>query len=40
VKGYCIRRDDFDKLLHDEPRIALPILKVLAKRLVDLIVHH
>ena len=40
VKGYCITRDDFDKLLRDEPRIALPILKVVAKRLVDVILHH
>lgn len=40
VKGYCITRDDFNKLLHDEPRIALPMLKVLAKRLVDVILHH
>lgn len=40
VKGYCITRDDFNKLLHDEPRIALPILKVVAKRLVDVILHH
>jgi CRP-like cAMP-binding protein len=40
VKGYCIPRDDFLKLLHDEPRIALPILKVISKRLADLILHH
>lgn len=40
VKGYCITRDDFDKLLRDEPRIALPILKVVAKRLVDVILRH
>ena len=39
VKGYCIQRDDFVTLLHDEPRIALPILKVIAKRLADLILH-
>jgi CRP-like cAMP-binding protein len=40
VKGYCITRDDFITLLHDEPRIAVPILKVIAKRLADLILHH
>ncbi len=40
VKGYCIQRDDFITLLHDEPRIALPILKVIAKRLADLILQH
>ena len=40
VSGYCISRDDFEKLLHDEPKIAVPILKVLAKRLVDEITHH
>lgn len=40
VKGYCIQRDDFMTLLHDEPRIALPILKVISKRLADLILHH
>jgi CRP-like cAMP-binding protein len=40
VSGYCISRDAFDKLLHDEPKIAIPMLKVLAKRLVDNITHH
>jgi CRP-like cAMP-binding protein len=40
VSGYCISRDDFTELLHREPRIALPMLKVLAKRLVDQILHH
>jgi CRP-like cAMP-binding protein len=40
VKGYCISRDDFDSLLHDEPKIAIPMLKVLAKRLVDIVLHH
>jgi CRP-like cAMP-binding protein len=40
VKGYCIQRDDFITLLHDEPRIALPILKVIAKRLADLVLRH
>lgn len=40
VSGYCISRDAFDKLLHDEPKIAIPMLKVLAKRLVDVITHH
>jgi CRP-like cAMP-binding protein len=40
VRGYCISRDDFNVLLHDEPKIALPMLKVLARRLVDMITHH
>ena len=40
VSGYCISRDAFEKLLHDEPKIAIPILKVLAKRLVDVLTHH
>jgi CRP-like cAMP-binding protein len=40
VSGYCISRDAFDKLLHDEPKIAIPMLKVLARRLVDEITHH
>ncbi len=40
VRGYCISRDDFDALLHDEPKIAIPMLKVLAKRLVDIVTHH
>ncbi len=40
VSGYCISRDAFEKLLHDEPKIAFPMLKVLAKRLVDEIMHH
>jgi CRP/FNR family transcriptional regulator, cyclic AMP receptor protein len=40
VKGYCITRDDFETLLRDEPKIAIPMLKVLAKRLVDLVTHH
>jgi CRP-like cAMP-binding protein len=40
VSGYCITRDAFAELLHDEPKIAIPMLKVLAKRLVDEITHH
>ena len=40
VSGYCISRDDFGSLLHDEPTIAIPMLHVLAHRLVDLITHH
>jgi CRP-like cAMP-binding protein len=40
LSGYCISRDDFEKLLHDEPKIAIPMLKVVAKRLVDDITHH
>jgi CRP-like cAMP-binding protein len=40
VRGYCISRDDFEELLHDEPKAAIPMLKVLAKRLVDVLLHH
>jgi CRP-like cAMP-binding protein len=39
VKGICITRDDFDRLLADEPKIAIPMLRVLAKRLID-VLHH
>ena len=40
VKGYAISRDAFNQLLHDEPRIALPMLRVLASRLVNVLTHH
>jgi CRP/FNR family transcriptional regulator, cyclic AMP receptor protein len=40
VRGYSISRSAFDRLLHDEPGIAIPILKVVAKRLVDNLTHH
>lgn len=37
VKGYCISRDAFGELLHSEPGIAIPMLRVLARRLVDVL---
>lgn len=40
VRGLCIDRDAFDRLLHDEPKIAIPMLRVLAKRLIDMLRHH
>ncbi len=40
MKGICIARDDFDRLLRNEPKIAIPMLRVLAKRLIDVLVHH
>lgn len=40
VSGYCITRDDFEKMLVAEPKIAVAMLKVLAHRLVDTITHH
>jgi CRP-like cAMP-binding protein len=40
VRGCCIDRDHFAKLLEAEPTIALTMLKVLAHRLVDLIASH
>jgi CRP-like cAMP-binding protein len=40
VKGICIARDEFGKLLADEPKIAIPMLRVLAKRLADVLTHH
>jgi CRP-like cAMP-binding protein len=40
VRGYVISRDDFEKLLHDEPKIAIPLLRVVAQRLVDILTHH
>jgi len=35
VRGFAISRDDFDGLLNSDPRIALAMLRVLARRLVD-----
>jgi len=35
VKCVAISRDDFDQLLVDEPRIAVNMLRVLARRLAD-----
>jgi CRP-like cAMP-binding protein len=40
VSGYCISRDAFDQLIHDEPKIAIALLKVVAARLVDAINTH
>jgi CRP-like cAMP-binding protein len=40
VTGYCISRDAFDDLLDAEPRIAVPMLRVLAHRLVDTVTYH
>lgn len=40
VKGYCIGRDAFDDLLDAQPAIAVPMLRVLAHRLVDTVMHH
>jgi len=40
VKGYCISRDAFDDLLEAEPQIAVPMLRVLAHRLVDTVMYH
>lgn len=40
VRGYVIARDDFTTLLRNEPAIAIPMLKVVAHRLVDEITHH
>jgi CRP-like cAMP-binding protein len=40
VRGYCIGRDAFTQLLHDEPKIAIPMLRTLAKRLIDVLTHH
>ena len=40
VRGYCITRDAFDDLLRDEPQIAVPMLKVLAHRLIDTVARH
>jgi CRP-like cAMP-binding protein len=33
LRGLAIRRDDFDRMLDDEPRLAITMLRALAKRL-------
>ena len=35
VRGFAINRDDFDRLLDRDARIAVPLLRVLARRLVE-----
>lgn len=35
VRGYVLARDDFDKLLDREPKIAVAMLKALARRFID-----
>ena len=35
VRGFAISRNDFDSLLDSDPRIALGLLRVLARRLVE-----
>jgi CRP-like cAMP-binding protein len=40
VNGYCISRDAFEDLLKRAPSIAVPMLKVLAHRLVDTVERH
>ena len=35
VKCLAISRDDFDRLLNDEPRIAVNMLRALARRLAE-----
>jgi CRP-like cAMP-binding protein len=35
VRGLAISRDDFDGLLNSDPRIALALLRALARRLVE-----
>ena len=35
VRGFAISREDFDRLLDRDPRIAVPLLRVLARRLVE-----
>jgi len=35
VRGFAISRHDFDHLLESDPSIAVPMLRVLARRLVD-----
>lgn len=40
VRGYCITRDGFAELLDREPKVALPILRTVAHRLVDQLTHH
>lgn len=33
LRGLAIKRDDFDRMLHDEPRLAITMLRALAQRL-------
>ncbi len=40
TSGYCIGRDAFDDLLAQQPAIAVPMLRVLARRLVDTVMYH
>jgi CRP-like cAMP-binding protein len=40
TNGYCLSRDAFDELLQTEPAIAVPMLRVLARRLVDTVNRH
>jgi CRP-like cAMP-binding protein len=35
VRGFAIGRADFDRLLERDPRIAVPLLRVLARRLAE-----
>jgi CRP-like cAMP-binding protein len=35
VRGFAISRDDFDKLLGSDSRLALALLRALARRLVE-----
>ena len=35
VRGYAISRADFDRLLERDTRIAVPLLRVLARRLAE-----
>jgi CRP-like cAMP-binding protein len=35
VHGFAVSRDDFNRLLDRDARIAVPLLRVLARRLVD-----
>jgi len=35
VTGYVLARDDFDKILRDQPKVALSMLRALARRFAD-----
>jgi CRP/FNR family transcriptional regulator len=35
VRGFAISRDDFDRLIERDTRIAVPLLRVLARRLAE-----
>lgn len=39
VRCLAIRRDDFTELIEAEPALAIAILRTLARRLVDVLVH-